>query len=125
MRSRRSAFTLIELLVVIAIIAVLIGLLLPAVQAAREASRRASCTNNLKQIGLAIHQYITNNDVLPPCGGVDLKGITIGTGRVSQNSSIHLRLLNFLEHRDVYDAYNFKLGDVVAGSSVAANTTVM
>jgi prepilin-type N-terminal cleavage/methylation domain-containing protein/prepilin-type processing-associated H-X9-DG protein len=121
----RKAFTLIELLVVIAIIAVLIALLLPAVQSAREASRRAQCTNNLKQIGLAIHQYITDNDVLPPSGGIDLKGITTGTGRVPQNSSIHLRLLNYLEHRDVYDAYNFMLGDVVSGSSVAANTTVM
>ena len=72
-----------------------------------------------------MHQYITDNDVLPPTGGIDLKGITIGTGRVPQNSSIHLRLTNYLEHRDVYDAYNFKLGDVVSGSSVAANTTVM
>ena len=68
---------------------------------------------------------MTDNDVLPPTGGVDLLGVTIGTGRVQQNSSIHLRLTNYLEQRALYDAYNFQLGDVVNGNSVAANTTVM
>ena len=63
-RARRG-FTLIELLVVIAIIAVLIALLLPAVQAAREAARRAQCVNNLKQLGLAVHNYISSNNVFP------------------------------------------------------------
>jgi prepilin-type N-terminal cleavage/methylation domain-containing protein len=64
-RAKSLGFTLIELLVVIAIIAVLIALLLPAVQAAREAARRAQCVNNLKQLGLAMHNYHSANDVFP------------------------------------------------------------
>src|SRR6201989_2481647 len=80
---RRPGFTLIELLVVIAIIAVLIALLLPAVQSAREAARRAQCINNLKQIALAAHNYLSSNNVLPmqttfPAGDIQNWGWSYG-----------------------------------------------
>jgi len=103
--SRRRGFTLIELLVVIAIIGVLIALLLPAVQAAREAARRAQCTNNLKQIGLAYHNYISTNETVPPVtsdkynSGVD--------DFYYQNQSALCRLLPFLEQTTVYNQVNF------------------
>ncbi len=98
--SKRSGFTLIELLVVIAIIAVLIALLLPAVQAAREAARRAQCVNNLKQLGLAMHNYVSANDAIPP----------LSVPIVQQQSS-SARLLPFLEQGATYNAINFSVGE--------------
>ena len=105
-RRRRSGFTLIELLVVIAIIAVLIALLLPAVQAAREAARRAQCVNNLKQLGLAVHNYLSTNSVLPmqtmfPTASDDSWGWSYGWG---------LGLLPHMEQTPAYNAFNFSLG---------------
>jgi prepilin-type N-terminal cleavage/methylation domain-containing protein/prepilin-type processing-associated H-X9-DG protein len=102
-----TAFTLIELLVVIAIIAVLIALLLPAVQAAREAARRASCVNNLKQIGLALHNYHEINDVFPS-GGLPVYTPTVNTGN-NAGPSAHARLLPFLEQQSLYNALNWSL----------------
>ena len=103
---RRHGFTLIELLVVIAIIAVLIALLLPAVQAAREAARRAQCTNNLKQIGLALHNYISTNDCVPAAGfpaWVQESRYYICNG----DFSIHYRLLPYMEQQALANAGNF------------------
>jgi len=98
-RNRRG-FTLIELLVVIAIIAVLIALLLPAVQAAREAARRSQCVNNLKQIGLAMHNYESSNGSLPP----GQKSCCWGTWLVF--------LLPQVEQQALFNAWNFN-GDLI------------
>jgi len=96
MARRYSAFTLIELLVVIAIIAILVGLLLPAVQKVREAAARAKCQNNLKQLGIAVHNYVGVNNALPP--GVDNK-----------KYSAIVFLLPYMEQDNAYKAINFAL----------------
>jgi prepilin-type N-terminal cleavage/methylation domain-containing protein/prepilin-type processing-associated H-X9-DG protein len=117
----RRAFTLIELLVVIAIIAVLIALLLPAVQAAREAARRAQCVNNLKQIGLALHNYISITNVLPP-GRINshIAGLGNCWGAYAQ-------MLPEMEQQVIFNSFNFNLppdvDDTPSVTTALANST--
>jgi prepilin-type N-terminal cleavage/methylation domain-containing protein/prepilin-type processing-associated H-X9-DG protein len=112
-RHNRSGFTLIELLVVIAIIGVLIALLLPAVQAAREAARRSQCTNNLKQIGIGLHNYHDAVQCLP-----------WGQGPLGWNDwGPHVMILPFIEQGPMYNALNFS--DGMANPGVGFNTTVI
>ena len=97
-RHKRKAFTLVELLVVIAIIGILVALLLPAVQAAREAARRSQCLNNLKQLGLALHNYSDTQRTFPPAG--------IGTNQLSWL----VLILPFIEQAPLHDQFNFNEG---------------
>ena len=104
MSIRRRGFTLIELLVVIAIIAVLIALLLPAVQSAREAARRAQCTNNLKQLGLAVHNYMDGNGVMPMGGYFNDKSPTL-----PWMHGALVGILPYIEQTNLYNAFNSSL----------------
>lgn len=102
-RSRAFGFTLVELLVVIAIIGVMVGLLLPAVQAAREAARRMSCSNNLKQFGLALHNYHDTFLRFPPRqGGTGWQNATTN----GMNGGANMRILPFLEQTALYEQFS-------------------
>jgi prepilin-type N-terminal cleavage/methylation domain-containing protein/prepilin-type processing-associated H-X9-DG protein len=120
-RGRRGGFTLIELLVVIAIIALLIGLLLPAVQAAREAARRLQCTNNLKQIGLAMHNYESAVGGFPPsmCSAGYVNTVTWINGWSALS-----RILPYSEQGNLFNAANLFLWKEDPQSSTAISQNV-
>ncbi|MBX6312428.1 MAG: DUF1559 domain-containing protein [Isosphaeraceae bacterium] len=113
----RGAFTLIELLVVIVIIGVLIALLLPAVQAAREAARRSQCVNNLKQIGIALHNYLSAISQFPP-------------GRVNSHLAgrgncwgAYAQILPFMDQKPVFDSFNFNLSPDIDPANTTGSMT--
>ncbi|MCA9160017.1 MAG: DUF1559 domain-containing protein, partial [Planctomycetales bacterium] len=121
----RLAFTLVELLVVIAIIGILVGLLLPAVQAAREAARRMQCTNNLKQIGLAVHNYASTYKEAIPNNG------SLRTGGYPSDYSPLAKLLPFIEQANLENLIDYgiymghpALADLPPELRVAAGTRV-
>jgi prepilin-type N-terminal cleavage/methylation domain-containing protein len=117
-RIKRSGFTLVELLVVIAIIGILIALLLPAVQAAREAARRLQCTNNMKQMGLALHNYHDTYKAMPWMRGPSNDG-TRNTRPLGNEQTIgaFMHILPFLEQGPLYDIISKPL-------TVGANTAM-
>ncbi|MFH1920921.1 MAG: DUF1559 domain-containing protein, partial [Planctomycetota bacterium] len=126
MNSRsRSGFTLVEVLVVIAIIGILIALLLPAVQAAREAARRSQCANNLKQFGLAAHNYHDTFKVFPPallnsgrmCNAATNPSWGVGPGTL--NTTGWTMLLPFYEQQAIYDQWDFNLPSSVSVSNAS------
>ena len=132
-KPRLRGFTLIELLVVIAIIALLIALLLPAVQQAREAARRSQCTNNMKQLGLALHNYLDTHKVFPPSQIANGDCATTGNpSPCSMNMNCLVMLLPFLDQAALYNTFNFNqafgtgvhasyIGNAICGGTATPN----
>ena len=126
-RAAREGFTLIELLVVIAIIAVLIALLLPAVQAAREAARRSQCTNNLKQIGLALYNYESTYGAFPTAGQGSMYNLPVPDTMYVDGTGFHARVLPYLEQTAAFNAINFNFPDYnhISGVNYTGYSTVV
>ncbi|MEI8379864.1 MAG: DUF1559 domain-containing protein [Planctomycetota bacterium] len=121
--ARKRGFTLIELLVVIAIIAVLIALLLPAVQQAREAARRTQCKNNLKQMGLAIHNYESTNKLFPSSGESTDESTNPCVRRFFP-VSMFTAILPYTDQAPVYNAWNFTASYTVTTNQALAKTKI-
>ncbi len=131
MKNTNRAFTLVELLVVIAIIGVLVALLLPAVQAAREAARRAQCVNRLKQVTLASHNYESTKGSVPaartgcdgwtdPCNHLPASGGVSGVDLRQQGASVFVQLLPFMEQPALYDRFDLSNYTIWGGASERA-----
>ena len=125
MKAKRYAFTLVELLVVIAIIGILIALLLPAVQAAREAARRMQCSNNLKQLGLALANYESAHRSYPAGMDWNVNYVDPGCGTYmygARRLNFHARLLPYTEQGGLFESLDFTFaGDIYGGASMALN----
>jgi prepilin-type N-terminal cleavage/methylation domain-containing protein/prepilin-type processing-associated H-X9-DG protein len=123
-RTRGSGFTLIELLVVIAIIAILIGLLLPAVQKVREAAARMSCSNNMKQLALACHNYASaNNDAFPALYDASQTGNSWNSGNTCVGQ-LFVSLLPYIEQTNVYNSFGSPINLQTSGTNVGHRATI-
>jgi prepilin-type N-terminal cleavage/methylation domain-containing protein/prepilin-type processing-associated H-X9-DG protein len=121
----RRGFTLVELLVVIAIIGVLVALLLPAVQSAREAARRTQCTNNIRQVALAVHNFADTNGTVPPCvSSTPIAGTATAPGGFGPGWGFIPYLLPYIEQKPLYDIINFNTNTCCVSMAQAHNAKI-